>query len=141
MDGISDEAFESAVRWLDSARINYAHGNVDIAVYSLEMSFEIGIKSLLHKIKRDVPKTHSVEDFFVVSLEKSPGIKPETKSGLLSYMEDFRRLLRLRNVAGYVFENKRKRESLKEVYEATIESVESFLGYVENAIKEIDHTP
>ncbi|MHB1709388.1 MAG: HEPN domain-containing protein [Thermoplasmataceae archaeon] len=141
MDKINNKALENAFRWLNSAELNYAQGNMDIAVYSLEMSFEKGIKSLLQKMCSDFPKSHSVEDFFVISVENNSRIDQETKAKLLSYMENFRTLLRLRNVAGYDFEYQRKLESLGKVYEMAHNSVESFLGYVENAIKELDKTP
>ena len=42
------------------------------------MSFEIGMKSLLQKMHSDFPKSHSVEDFFVVYVEKNPQINQET---------------------------------------------------------------
>ncbi len=118
--------------------MNYAHGNMDIAVYSLEMSFEIGMKCLLQKMHSDFPKSHSVEDFFVVYVEKNPQINQETKTSLLSYLDDFRTLLRLRNVAGYSFENQKELESMGKVYGLTHDSTESFLGYVNNALKELD---
>lgn len=137
MDRVADNVLESAYRWFNSAEINFSHDNIDIAVYSLEMAFEIGMKTLLQRMHSDVPKTHSVEDLFVITVEKNPGINHETKLKLLSHMGDFRTLLRLRNIAGYSFERGTELDSLKEVYENTFNSVESFLDSAREALVEI----
>lgn len=141
MDRVADKVLESACRWFTSAEINFARDNIDIAVYSLEMAFEIGMKSLLQKMHSDVPKTHSVEDLFVMTTEKNPGINHETKHKLLSHMGDFRTLLRLRNIAGYSFERGAELGSMKEVYENTLNSVESFLDTAKEALAELQKKP
>lgn len=138
MVGVADKALENAFRWLDSARMNYERGNMNIAVYCLEMSFEIGMKSLMQKMRSDFPKSHSIEDLFVITVEKNPHIDQKTKTRLQSYVGDFRTLLRLRNAAGYGFEYKNGQESMKSVFEATNNNVESFLGCVKDAIEVIE---
>lgn len=102
MENVAKETMRTANNWLLSAELEADGDNFNVALYSLEMSLEISIKSVLLAEKVNFPKKHDVIDQFK-DLVNNKRTFSALKADLPEIIRVYSELLAARNTAGYGF--------------------------------------
>lgn len=132
--GIAKDAIEGAKRWLTSARINAKAGNYDVAIFSLEMSAEIALKGLLFGLGIDIPKTRSIGDLAIKSVNEDRLLSKKLTQEINRMVRTFNALTSLRSIGGYLFETRTSLQDLKRKYEEYVGETERIVKTCEESI-------
>ena len=115
--GESELAIREAKAWLKAGKILKENGLYSKALYSLEMSLEVSMKGVLIAMHKNYPKRHDVSDVLEAIIPANEKrLPPDFVESFAKTVKMFRNFLRLRNLAGYSFED----EVREEVFESSV---------------------
>jgi HEPN domain-containing protein len=133
------EPIDTAKDWLSTAKLALEKGMGAQAVYAMEMSAEIALKSVLIVLHVDVPKVHDISGAARIFIAGNRKVDREFLGSLDGYLATFEALLRLRAPAGYGFEGQLAREEINAQAKALLPKCSEIISACEHAVKRIGH--
>lgn len=89
-----------AKRWFIIAKLSRENDLNDKAMYAMEMSMEMVLKSILLAFGTEFSKTHNISELLMSELRKAK-LDAKTNEELRSWLDTFDYLLEFRNASGY----------------------------------------
>ncbi len=133
------EPIDTAKDWLDTARLAMDKGMGAQAIYAMEMSVEIALKSVLITLHIDVPKVHDIRKIARMHISGNRAVGKAFRGKIDGYLETFEELLRLRAPAGYGFERPAAREEINAEAKRLLPKCTEIVSACERTVKKIGY--
>lgn len=129
------QPIDTAEDWFQTGEMAFNGGKPEQALYALEMSVEIALKTVLISMRVEVPKVHDIRRVARTFLAENKALPKPFRDNFDTYIATFETLLSIRSMVGYGFEGEKEKKELEAQAKSLIPECARIIRACEEAIR------